>query len=350
MLEYIHIKNFQAHIDTKINFTEKSNSIIGPNDVGKSAIRRAFLWVAFNTPSGDSFRNWNGEETSVEIGWNRHIIKRIKGNKKNEYVLDDKKPFTGFGTKVPQPIAEVLNIHRDINILGQHDGAFLIGEKPTAVAKFINELADLSSIDSMLKFISMESNKLKQKLKFNNERKEELSEALKGFDDLDDTIILLEEAETIYKRIGKAEEKIEQVISLKGKIGTYKKKIKQYKKTLKCYGDLDEVILGLEKLMKSEDTLEELEMMVQDILDTKEIIEELVVNEDMAKLLSSAINELDVLMRGEEKIFELSEDTQQVSEQLKQVEKMKGYYKKLKKEFTENMPEVCPLCEQEVSK
>ena len=46
-LVYIEIVNFQSHANTKLNFDEGVNVIIGPSDSGKTAVIRAMKWIFF---------------------------------------------------------------------------------------------------------------------------------------------------------------------------------------------------------------------------------------------------------------------------------------------------------------
>lgn len=50
----LRIQNFQAHKDTTIEF-DRITTIVGPSDIGKSAVLRALKWVAKNEPNGTSF-------------------------------------------------------------------------------------------------------------------------------------------------------------------------------------------------------------------------------------------------------------------------------------------------------
>lgn len=50
----LRIQNFQAHKDTTIEF-DRIATIVGPSDIGKSAVLRALKWVAKNEPKGISF-------------------------------------------------------------------------------------------------------------------------------------------------------------------------------------------------------------------------------------------------------------------------------------------------------
>ena len=45
MLERVVVKGFQSHIDTDITFSGGINLVRGDNASGKSALRRALLWV-----------------------------------------------------------------------------------------------------------------------------------------------------------------------------------------------------------------------------------------------------------------------------------------------------------------
>lgn len=92
MIRSIHLQNLQSHKDTKLEFSDGVNVIVGSSDSGKSAILRGLGWVATNRPAGDEFRSdWAGKEnTSVSIQlstgeYSGEYVERIKGPSINAY-------------------------------------------------------------------------------------------------------------------------------------------------------------------------------------------------------------------------------------------------------------------------
>ena len=67
MIKNLHIKNFQSHEDTFLEFHPSVNIIIGSSDSVKTAIIRALRKVVWNRPSGDSLRSHWGGESRIEL-------------------------------------------------------------------------------------------------------------------------------------------------------------------------------------------------------------------------------------------------------------------------------------------
>ena len=89
MIEYIQLRNFQSHKDSELEFSPGVNVIIGDSDQGKTAIMRAFYWLIFGKPSGDSMRKWNTKaDTEVTVETAEHQISRIRGKSVNQYIVE----------------------------------------------------------------------------------------------------------------------------------------------------------------------------------------------------------------------------------------------------------------------
>lgn len=166
MIESIHLKNFQSHVDTKIDFDSGVNVIVGNSDSGKTAIIRALNWAINNKPSGDAFIHYGTGGVEVEVLFNQSTepnnytpiqITRRKSKTKNEYVMQTLDgvigEFRALGQGVPQEIEELLNI-KDINIQRQMDAPFLLSMTPGQAGQYLNEVVDLTAIDNSLKNIN----------------------------------------------------------------------------------------------------------------------------------------------------------------------------------------------------
>lgn len=164
MLESLTIHNFQKHGNLKVDFDPKITVIRGETDSGKSAIYRAFRWVALNKPRGDSFIKRGEKETQVTLKVDGVQITRIRGPK-NLYRLEKpgEKPrdFVSFGNEVPSEIAEILQTS-DMNFQGQHDPAFWFSKTAGDVSRELNAIVDLEIIDTTLKNLSTKQRRVKQ--------------------------------------------------------------------------------------------------------------------------------------------------------------------------------------------
>lgn len=163
-LKRLRIKNFQAHKNLEIDLDPFVTTIVGPSDVGKSAVIRAIKWLTTNRPQGEAFIQVGAKRTTIILDTEKHTIKRKKGGATNTYHLD-KNDYKAFGNDVPDPITKVLNLS-DINFQGQHDNPFWFNDSAGEVSRQLNKIIDLHIIDTTLANIASElkSSRLEEKI------------------------------------------------------------------------------------------------------------------------------------------------------------------------------------------
>lgn len=169
----VEIHNFQSHEDTKINFADGLNVIVGESNSGKTSILRAIRWCLDNDPSGNAFITTGQTECSVKIGFSDGTFIERKRTKSSagEYNVRDiitepdgttsyyDTSFKGFGSNVPIQIDNIhqmpkINIGNDsihLNVINQLDAPFLISESPQNRAAIIGKLTGTDIIDCAIK-------------------------------------------------------------------------------------------------------------------------------------------------------------------------------------------------------
>jgi len=188
LLERIQLRNFQCHEDLRIVFDPQVTTIVGPSDVGKSAVLRALRWVAENRPSGDAFVR-DGESTcSVSLWLNDRKVTRRKGKGTNEILLD-KQVFKAFGADVPEPIADLLNTG-DVNFQAQHDSPFWFSLTAGQVSRELNSVINLDMIDKTLSGVA---SSLRKARAVEDVCRDRLDETQKQIEELDWVPMMVEE-------------------------------------------------------------------------------------------------------------------------------------------------------------
>ena len=153
MVESIELHNFQAHESLRVDFSLGVTTIVGPSDVGKTAIIRALRWVCQNTPQGVAFVRTGEPVADVRLCVDgRTIVRKRARTGDNSYVMDGRE-FKAFGYSVPDPIASVLNVS-DVNFQGQLDQSFWLSLSAGEVSRQLNAVVDLTIIDSSLEEIN----------------------------------------------------------------------------------------------------------------------------------------------------------------------------------------------------
>ena len=150
MIEKLRIRNFQRHEKLDINIDTKVVAIVGPTDTGKSSVLRALRWVAMNRPMGMGFMRdgCDSVDVSVKVGGDTQI-KRDRSKSKNTYRVKHNgkvSDFKAIGSDVPLKVENALNVGPE-NFQGQHDPPFWFMLSSSDVAKSLNKIVDLSTID-----------------------------------------------------------------------------------------------------------------------------------------------------------------------------------------------------------
>jgi DNA repair protein SbcC/Rad50 len=299
MIKTLRIKNFQNHVDTSLQLSKGVNVIIGPSDSGKSAVLRSLYWLFWNRPSGDSFRSFSGGDTSVEIEVDKHIVSRIKTKTRNEYSIDGTK-LRAIGSDVPEEISNVLNIDPS-NVQRQLDGPFLLGETSGNVAQHFNRIAKLDILDLSRKNVEKWTRDLQSDIAHSKKQAEEYREEIDKYDFLE-----------------RLEPEVEILEQLEG----------QLTKLFKSERELHELMCDLEN---TQDEIGNMEKKVPPDSEIEDLLKECKEWDSISK----QAKEFKAVIGEYTKCIEYIDDlTAEIAE--------------LELEFKENMPEICPLCEQEV--
>lgn len=299
MIESITIKNFESHKNTKLDLHPGVNVIVGESDHGKSSIMRALNLLVNNRPSGNEFIRDGEINAVVKVKIDNHIIKRKKG-KENLYYLDGKKFKISSDRTVPEKIAKILNIS-DFNLQKQLDSHFLLSESSAEVARYFNKIVKLDVIDSSSKKIIQRITNDTRKFKEAKVERKELRKSVKEYDWLVGAEDKLRKLELTERSISKTANQIREIDALITEIKLIKKEREKLLKFSKAKPIVNKLIALSNKIKKEEREYDELSDLIIDI--------------------------------------------EWISERIQKKKKEK---KTLEKQFKELMPNVCPLCNQEV--
>lgn len=203
MIEQIAIQNYQAHSKLRVDFAPGITCIVGPSDVGKSAIVRALRWVCINEPGGDAFIQHGAKGCTVKLVVDGHTVarRRAPGGDVNEYRLDDQE-FKAFGRTVPEPIAKLLQL-APVCWQGQHDAPYWFMDTAGEVSRQLNAIVNLGVIDEVLAKVAQTRTRAKAKLEMAEDlltnNKHEFDQ-LAWVDDCDNTLTHLEQLKYVAER------------------------------------------------------------------------------------------------------------------------------------------------------
>lgn len=354
MIKSLHIKNFQSHANTNLVLHPGVNVIIGESDTGKSAILRALSWLVRNKVDDKSFRsNWGGK-TDVEIRFDDGNEVSRTQDKDNCYYLvnpntETDEEYKAFRSDIPEDIVSALNMDV-LNMSYQFDPPFLLADSPGEVAKTLNKIADLNDIDTSISNIrkmvlanSREISGVEFQLGELEQHKKELSFLPEMEKDVTELEQFLHKETQLCSQINVGHKLINAISKIEEELKELELFLAADKEVTKVSALVDREKLltsharGLESLIKAIETdskdleilnsflLAEIEMKSALILIEKEF--ELSMQIKRFKLIINSIENYELKVRDSERFIA------HLSNHLKSV-----------------MPEVCPLCDQEIPK
>lgn len=266
-IKSLKLTNFQSHKNTKIEFTNGLNAIVGLTNSGKSSIVRALRFVLCNEQIEDFITQGEKNcEVIVEFDNNIQIIRGRKG-KENYYTIINsdgiEETFSNFGREVPAKVKQLtgaveLVIDSDksimLNIIGQHNAYFLLGESDNLKNKSINSLADVHYVDSAIRDIKNDADKETKSVLELQKEQIELEENIKT---IPDTQKEKQNIEDIEKEIVKYEgltQTVKKINDLKNEFQIIEKK----EKALESIPSVSEILPLVESFRSNVDRWKEL--------------------------------------------------------------------------------------------
>jgi len=346
MLEALTLKNFEGYKKAVLLFHEGVNVIVGESDHGKSSIMRALRWTVLNKPGGEEFiSTWSEDGVSVKVRIDGKSVTRVKG-KENAYYIDKKK-YLSFGVGIPEDVSRLFNME-EVNIQNQLDTHFLLTDSPGEVARYFNKIVDLDIIDRSMSKIQQHLKSEKQGLLNKKSELASLEEELKSYDWLISAEDHLRKLEILSRSINATSTKVEQITSLLQNIEVVEKDKAPLLKLISAREEVIVLIGVLNNINKTKVQLEEITYLLDEL---EKIEKEKVVLSNLSKA-GPTISSLMALAKGiglkQTELLELSNIIESVNTIDSQIALKKKKKEELQKEIAKMMPDVCPLCDQEI--
>lgn len=357
MIHSLTIENFQSHKKTFIKFTEGVNVIAGPSGYGKTVILRALEWLIDNRPGGDEYRSWWGGDTIVTGVFSLREgilfeVSRIKTNSINKYTLtcfdqdgdiSNTQEYTGFGVHVPDPIAEFINMS-DVNIQGQLDLPFLLSDTPGEVARQLNKAVRLNDIDTGLSSIGSTYRTANQSLAFEKNEQKECEECLEQFDYLPAFLEDIEELEQIEKDKDANFQKKEKLSFLLKRIEKGEEWMKNAPPIKEIKQEIETLIGIPSRLKEISQKADRLDDLLSEISKQEEKAKQAVLVKKAKQAIEIQLKKIPKLKKLQANIFKLNNIISSIHVLEAKAEVDKRELTRMKKEFAELFPDICPLC------
>jgi DNA repair exonuclease SbcCD ATPase subunit len=349
MLKEARIHCFQSWEDIVLKFGPGINIIVGEgNDIGKTALLRAIEWPVTNRPLGDGFiSNFQDGPATVELITDTADVKRVKGDKVNQYILTagefEEEVFTAFGSNPPEVVREALNI-QDVNIQKQQALPFLVLDPPGQVAQHIREIAKLDDIDKVIDLLKSKARTTKEQIQVWKDSVEEYDTKLAALAKVD-----IDYFESMLEKAQKVETDIQEENAIATALSSLVDNLKEIENTWVDFPDtIEETLTDTEAALKSNEEhvsrVNALEVLIKNLRQTEQ--EEIHLPDNLDSKLSKVE---DAKVQYNNTVAKIS-DLSSLIEQLKKLDKA---ITKTQKEEEENQEAFdalldqlveCPVC------
>jgi DNA repair protein SbcC/Rad50 len=339
----ISLKNFMIHQKLKIEFSPYITGIIGDSGTGKSTIFRAIKLITKNRPKNQKKLITKGKtDFKIKLTTTNHIITRtLKKYSLLNLETKEKQIFKAFGTDVPNPIKEALNIN-DLNWQNQHAEHFLIFQGSSQAAKFLEKSFGNKDAKKLIEKTKEKISGLKSEYKLNLSNKTDYENIITKLKPIKELRYLVNESKEFMKSIDNNNQNINELKNLIEKL----ENIKFIKKTT-----IKETQKMIENSINTIESIEENEKQIDELTDILDKIErnQIINNNLISKIYKNFVEANSVFEKKEKLENEISnlEDILDVLENLADIlEDYSEEIKSLEKEIHKHLKELknCPLC------
>lgn len=343
----IHLENLQSHKDTKLDFVAPGvNVIVGPSRQGKTTIFRGFRKVLENRPIA-GIEGWihkHNKKNQIKISLETMDGKSISWNgpEQQKYTVNGQE-LRGFGQTVPTLVTDSMNMN-DINIQHQFELPFLVFDPPGQVAKYLNQVIELESIDRAMSNIGSMKRKNDQNIRIQEETILELEKVKASFPDLlivEDFIVNLEEFDT---RIKEKTQRGVQLSTIQEHLAGYREKLTQISVPVgveKKANDLIEKNLEKEQKQYTMDFLFSIQSNLVSCRGRLNELNMIVTKKEMVELL---LSKNETLKEKKWVLSKLGEIQKNILKEKKKYSQFCGIIRQREEEYTALWPGICPLC------
>lgn len=355
-IKYIELQNWVSYEKGRFDFHPNVNMIIGPSGKGKSAMMAAFFKLFYNRPMGEEFVSWWGGETKLITAADDWVLEYHKKKKKAFYNLavdDDTTQFTAFGSTVPDDISRLLRISDELNIQKQFTKKapiFLLSETPGDAAKKLNTFANLTGIDETIQAGRSDIQESKREVKGLENQLDSKEKELNDYLGLDELEILIDQAENKKDLIKDCSDKIDAMEKSLERIQDLKKDLDELIKWNKISKSIKKLPKALEIQNTFSDQIEQIEKSLFTINELRNKWADLSKFFKLTPLLEKCDMALKQLGDYDSKLRKIDRLILKIKSRRKASKELGAEKKRLRKDLTQNFPEICPLCKGKVDK
>lgn len=208
-LEKLRLVNFQVHETLDLEFDPHITTIVGDTDRGKSSIIRSFGWIFYNH-AATSFLRHDTDVLYSRLLLDETRIIRQRGES-NTYRVGSDSPLKAVGHgAVPETVEQLLNV-REWTIQWQGDPPFWFHLTPGQVSKELNQIVNLSVIDSSLAYVAKELRRAKTVVEVTEERYNKAESKRKSY-------LWVTDAVEDWEKLEKKRDKINKLVTARERL------------------------------------------------------------------------------------------------------------------------------------
>lgn len=348
MIKALSLINFQSHRKSDLDFDPGVNVIVGSSDSGKTAILRALNWIVNNRPSGDCMRShWGGTTKAVAV-FDKAIVCRERSDTVNNYWLNEEQ-FKAFGLSVPDEIIQLINM-TDLNVQRQLDAPFLLSNSSGEVAQILNESVNLQDIDVALSAIA---SKVREVTKGLNEGKESLKDVdsqLEGLEGVEELEVQISELDVLIGAEQKYSTKVFHIDDLVNSANRIERAVTSLEPVLNLEKDINSADEMMVEYHEAVDEHRRLNILLNTFQGAHDELEGVVSFLELEKDIQEIFGLLEELREANKELSKLRFQIDSLDSTAGFLEDVIRELEEKEAEYTDAMPDVCPLCGNKVKK
>jgi DNA repair exonuclease SbcCD ATPase subunit len=232
-LKRLSLRNVQPHRRLVIDLDPHVTVLVGESFAGKSTVLRALRLLCLNQPRGNSYVRHGQRYLRVQLalqdrrgkkGGKERLVEIRRGKGANAYYLDGKRYAPEKRRSVPQAIESLINVGPE-NFQRQDEPAFWLFDSPGQVAKSLNEIADLETMDRVMGNIAAEVRKSSSEVTFTKARLKEAKAKLEELVFVPSLVKRLERLERSGERYRAIRSRIASLTRAAGTVSEYQRTI-----------------------------------------------------------------------------------------------------------------------------